>query len=122
MRFPRASAVVLLAVLACGCSASQTAPHATTARSVSQSLPAGCGDALAIASPLTPPATANQAADDYATLSFEQDPGTVAASYMRDLQADASQIGMALDTNLNPGPGINAWNRDMQALTTYCGS
>ena len=101
------------AMLAAGCSTAAT----TQAASAPAALPAGCSTALAMLPPV--PATAQQAADDVTLLGGRK--GTTLDAMLDKVAADASSIGMGLDTGSGDvTAAVSAFKADTAAVRSYC--
>jgi hypothetical protein len=107
----------MLLITGCGTSAvtrAGTAPQP----SATASLPAGCASALRLL-PSSPPATAQEAADETTALGGRK--GTTLDAMMDEVAADASSIGMDLDTGAgNVTRDVATYESDVAALRGYC--
>jgi len=109
-------AVILLAA-GCGSAATTSAPPATTlASTTAAAMPAGCPAALSSLPPV--PATAQQAADDVAALGGHK--GTTLGTLLDKVAADASAIGLALDTGGDVTGAVTSFKADEAAVRSYC--
>jgi hypothetical protein len=104
------------AVLIAGCSSAATS---TTAQSTPAAMPAGCVAALAVL-PSSAPANATQAAADVNALGGRK--GTTLDAMLDKVAADASGIGLALDTGSGDvTSAVAAFKADAAAVRSYCG-
>lgn len=112
MKIPLALGALIL-ITACGSTATTTAVSRPSAEP-----PAGCSAALAVL-PSSPPATAQQAADDVTALGGRK--GTTLGAMLDQVAADASGIGMGLTTgDGSVADSVAAFKADAAAIRSYC--